>query len=550
MFESLEFLVDIAVKFTILFVVFNSIVQLILGIQRGSIRKNNLIQELQTILVSSIGGGLLVLLMQFVLGYMAPQLFVNKQPDVQEVYARPLVREISFIQEKQTVAAQTKEIQTAWGILLFSSHGGSLDRLDIQKTNEKNTVFIRTVAPIEEYPFDSKTFLIACDGQTPFEFELKEYAVQQDGHKLVYQAHTKDYIISKTFLINQEKPFIDCTMFVNIVRESDEEVVRFFIRAPSIASESRQEFGSSVIIDASQAFVKKSLEKIDLDESWTQPGLIGADNKYFVHACIAENKLLHRAYFVPFGKYQRSMILESKPFKKAIEWNMRFFMGSKNLEVVRSVDARLEKTVDYAGWFERISKALLWGLKYIYNYCHSYGIAITILTLLLKLLLLPFSLRSESSMRKHKEFEKQMKYIDQRYKNDPAMLDQERAALVKKYGLPGLGSCLPLLIQIPFFPAFSKLLSSSIELYHESFLWLPDLSARDPWYILPLIITFCMVSMGLNADEKQRFMLIAVGLIMGAFMANVASGLALFIAVNLVIGIVQTKVTDFFKRSV
>lgn len=549
MFESLEFLVDIAVKFTILFVVFNSIVQLILGIQRGSIGKNNFIQELQTILVSSIGGGLLVLLMQLVLGYMAPQLFVNKQPDVQEVYARPLVREISFIQEKQTVAAQTKEIQTAWSILSFSSHGGSLDQLDIRKTNEKNSVFIRTVAPIEEYPVDSKTFLIACEGETPFEFELKEYTRQQDRHKLVYQAQTKDYTVNKVFLIDHEKPVIDCTIFLNKLRGSGQEVIRLFVRAPSIASEARQEFGSSVIIDGTHTFVKKSLEKIDFNLNWTQPELVGADNKYFVHACISENKLLNRAYFVPFGKYQRSMILESKPFENTIEWNMRFFMGSKNLDVVRSVDTRLEKTVDYAGWFERISKALLWGLKYIHHYSHSYGIAIIILTLLLKLLLLPFALRSESSMRKHKEFEKQMNYLQQRYKNDPAMLDQERAALVKKYGLPGLSSCLPLLIQIPFFPAFSKLLSSSIELYHESFLWLPDLSAHDPWYVLPLIITFCMVSMGLNADEKQRFMFIALGLIMGAFMANVASGLALFIAVNLVVGIVQTKVTDFLKRS-
>jgi YidC/Oxa1 family membrane protein insertase len=113
--------------------------------------------------------------------------------------------------------------------------------------------------------------------------------------------------------------------------------------------------------------------------------------------------------------------------------------------------------------------------------------------------------------------------------------------------MPGIGGCLPVLLQIPIFIALSRLLNSSIELYKAPMLWIPDLSVRDPWYVLPIIITLSMLSSAVNADDKQKLSIIAMAFIFGAFTANFASGLALYIAVNTLFGIFQTHIAQYVK---
>jgi len=213
-----------------------------------------------------------------------------------------------------------------------------------------------------------------------------------------------------------------------------------------------------------------------------------------------------------------------------------------------AVDNRLQKTLDYAGFLAPISQFLLMILNWLYKYVGNYGLAIILLTFLIKLILLPFSWGSEASAQKQKEVQKKLAYLQQRYKNEPETLRREKEELIRKHGLPGLGSCLPLLIQMPIFFALSRLLSSSIELYGASMLWIKDLSVPDPYYIIPFLVLCIMLLQATTMDAQQRMTFVMMAFIFGAISTTMSAGLALYIAVSTLLGIMQISAGKMFLR--
>jgi YidC/Oxa1 family membrane protein insertase len=213
------------------------------------------------------------------------------------------------------------------------------------------------------------------------------------------------------------------------------------------------------------------------------------------------------------------------------------------------VDERLEKTLDYYSWFAPLAHLLLRLLRWLYTYLHNYGLAIIVLTVLMKLLLLPFTIRGERGMKQRNEMQKKLTYIQQRYKDDPEVLARERAELIRKYGVPGFGGCIPLLLQIPIFFALSRVLSSALELYQAPMFWISDLSTKDPYYILPVLVCLTMLLQALTADAQHRMSMIAMAFIFGAFASSFSAGLALYICVSTILGVLQTYLVKYIHRS-
>lgn len=140
-----------------------------------------------------------------------------------------------------------------------------------------------------------------------------------------------------------------------------------------------------------------------------------------------------------------------------------------------------------------------------------------------------------------------MDYVRQRYKDDPERLKQEQAQLIAKHGLPGLSGCVPILLQLPIFWALSRVLSSSIDLYRASFLWIPDLASKDPWYILPILTTVSMIAMTrTTADSKQQLTSIAIACVVGAVTTSLSAGLALYMFVQTFLSVVQAFIQKRF----
>ena len=142
-----------------------------------------------------------------------------------------------------------------------------------------------------------------------------------------------------------------------------------------------------------------------------------------------------------------------------------------------------------------------------------------------------------------------MQYIEHRYKNDPEALAREKAEAIKKYGIPEMAGCLPLLMQIPMFIGLNRALSSSFELYQAPFFgWITDLSVKDPYYVLPLLGALGMVIRTASAgDPRQRVQAMLIAIIVAAVTSSFAAGLTLYICVSTWIGLLQMYLQKAMK---
>jgi YidC/Oxa1 family membrane protein insertase len=228
------------------------------------------------------------------------------------------------------------------------------------------------------------------------------------------------------------------------------------------------------------------------------------------------------------------------------------FVGPKEMNVLRQVDPKLEKLVDF-GWFTFLAHPLFLGLKWLHdNYVHNYGWSIVLITVLINMALLPLKLTSMKSMKKMGALQPQIAAINEKYKGiglrDPkkAQQNQEVMDLYKKHGVNPAGGCLPILLQLPFFFAFYKVLTVAIELRGADWLWVRDLSAPEhlPIHILPLAMVasqFVMQKMtpATSPDPMQQRMMLFMPLLFGFMFYNVSSGLVLYWITGNLVGIVQ-----------
>ena len=228
------------------------------------------------------------------------------------------------------------------------------------------------------------------------------------------------------------------------------------------------------------------------------------------------------------------------------------FVGPKDVDVLRKVDPKLEQVVDW-GWFGFIAKPLFLILNWINDAAvHNYGWSIIFVTVIINFALLPLKLTSMKSMKKMQALQPQIAAINAKYKNiglrDPrkAEQNQEVMELYKKHGVNPMGGCIPMLVQIPFFFAFYKVLMVAIEMRGANWLWVTDLSQPEhlPIRILPVamvISQFVMQKMtpATSADPTQQKMMLFMPLVFGFMFYQFQSGLVLYWLTSNLVGIGQ-----------
>jgi YidC/Oxa1 family membrane protein insertase len=236
------------------------------------------------------------------------------------------------------------------------------------------------------------------------------------------------------------------------------------------------------------------------------------------------------------------------------------FVGPKDIDILRQVNPKLINIVDF-GWFWFLAKPLFYALHYTNNrWVHNYGWSIIVVTILINFVLFPMRLTNLKSMKKMQVLQPQIAAINDKYKGislrDPRKQQQneEVMALYKKHGANPMGGCLPMLIQIPFFIAFYKVLSVSIQLRHSEWLWVTDLSQPETLaiHILPIAMIatqFFMQKMTpqTSVDPSQQRMMLMMPLIMGFFFYSLPSGLVLYYMTSNLVGIGQQW---FFNKTV
>jgi len=289
---------------------------------------------------------------------------------------------------------------------------------------------------------------------------------------------------------------------------------------------------------------------LDVHTGWYVPRLFGSDSRYFIHSMISDqNSFAQRAYYKLEDRDRLFSILEGPTVTTHSSWVLSFYFGPKELDALASVDSRLEQTLDYSGILAPLAKIMLYLLRWFYKYLHNYGLAIIALTLFFQLLLLPLTVRhnEEKFKKQQAEYQRKLAHIKQLYKDNPERLTAAQAELVRTDGLPGLGCLLPFLFQLPIFFALNRVLSSSFELHQAPMLWIPDLSAKDPYYILPLLVVLAMLAQDGKVDPQQRMTKFFAALVFGAVTASFSAGLALYICMNRAFGLAQTYIMKYFK---
>jgi len=226
-------------------------------------------------------------------------------------------------------------------------------------------------------------------------------------------------------------------------------------------------------------------------------------------------------------------------------YNYSVYIGPKDVSFLRKADPTLSESIDY-GWLAVISVPMLEIMKFFYRIIPNYGVAILLLTLLVRLIMYPLQHKSMKSMKKMQELQPHMKSLQEKYKEDKPKLNQEMMQFMKTHKVNPMSGCLPMLIQLPVFIALYKVLANAVELYRSPFIfWITDLSVKDPFYIFPILMGVMMfvqqkITPNPTMDQTQaKMMLFMMPVIFTIFMLSLPSGLTLYILFSTVLGIAQ-----------
>ncbi|OEU64934.1 MAG: hypothetical protein BA863_13395 [Desulfovibrio sp. S3730MH75] len=228
-----------------------------------------------------------------------------------------------------------------------------------------------------------------------------------------------------------------------------------------------------------------------------------------------------------------------------------YYFGPMDLEAMKKAPADLSSAINF-GWFDIIAKPLTIALEWFNQYTHNYGISIILLTIAIKILFWPLSQKSYKSMEQMKRLQPMVAKLREKYGDDKERLNKESMQLYKTYNVNPAGGCLPMVLQIPVFFGLYKALLGTVALRHADFItylpftdiiWLADLSAKDPFYITPIVMgatMFLQQKMTPSAgDPTQQKIMMLLPLVFTFMFLNFPAGLVVYWLVNNVLSIAQ-----------
>lgn len=280
--------------------------------------------------------------------------------------------------------------------------------------------------------------------------------------------------------------------------------------------------------------------------SFSQVKLLALGSQFFSNAIVDRSSLKPNAvvYSTNSNKTVTARLdYEFSKELKTFQIAQIYFAGPKDDVILKSVDKDMFTLINF-GIFEIICEPILQVLKFFYSIFSNYGVAIIFLTLLMRLLVFPIAYRGYKSMDKMQKIQPQLKVIREKYKDDSQKANLETMALMKQEKVNPIGGCLPMLLQLPIFFAYYRVLSESIVMYQAPFaLWITDLSLKDPYYVLPFLMGLTMfVQQKLTPtalEPMQQRVMLFMPLIFSIFMISLPSALTLYIFVSTLFGVIQ-----------
>ena len=450
------------------------------------------------------------------------------------------------------VAGSEKDIsvETPLYTAIFTTRGGALKSFKLRAyrkslTNDSEPIEMVHVSDGMPYPLDimfpESNIDIRPDGLFSTDVNSIDLTKTQDSRRLVFTlSYPNSMKVEKIFTFYPEKYAFDLELKVyNLSGFSINENALFswyqFVD-PNAEEESYAHDGpiSFVSKDIERYEVKKmeSVKLLGPNVAWG-----GFESKYFIAAMIPQNPTLTS---ISLSRDTRNMVAVSLkgpqnpiPPGQVGVFSYTLYLGPKDHDILKAQGVGLENAIDFGDWLKWLAMPLLLIVKFLYNYVHNYGIAIIILTTLIKIVFWPLGNKSYKSMKEMQKLQPKIAELRERFKGDKTRLSQETMALYKTHKVNPMGGCLPMVIQIPVFFGLYKSLMYAIELRHAPFYWwIQDLSAKDPYYITPIIMgatMFIQQKMSPPAgDPMQQKVMLLMPVVFTFMFLSFPSGLVIY----------------------
>src|SRR5690554_3842065 len=298
------------------------------------------------------------------------------------------------------------------------------------------------------------------------------------------------------------------------------------------------------------AYYSDSLNHLDITDDETGDRVIkwaGIDFNYHLFAFYfdKEEPLLYKA------NQEGNFSLHTSKGTNSLSFSLVFV--KKEYNDLTALGHNLNQSVDFGIW-GFFAVWILKGLQFFHKFIPNWGVAVILLTLVIRLITFPLQYKSYASMKKLQVIQPELNKIREKFKDDPQRMQKESMELFKRSGANPLGGCLPLLLQMPVFFAFYKVLYGAVELVDAPFiLWIQDLSNKDPYFVLPILMTLVMflqqkITPNTITDPVQKKVMLFMPVIFGFIMKDLPSGLCLYIFVSTLVGILQ-QLLVFSKKT-
>lgn len=405
-----------------------------------------------------------------------------------------------------------------------------------------NKKFIYTTAT-------DKSIYTIPKNEDKLQLTLTHYASDGITYTKNYIFNRNDYSIYVFYTVNNMSTYpLKIKLFGNIVQsehypklhnnsDNGDNFPLYSYRGPAYSTDKKKY----------QKYSFKDIKNMNLNIN-TSKGWIAMSQKYFATAWIPLTQGNNTFYTTYHDNNSASIGFQSDsiylPIGETGKFQSILWIGPKIQEKMKAIAPNLDLLVDY-GWLWFISQPLFQLLNFIYSYIENWGISIIIITLIIRLTMYPLTKAQYTSMAKIRMLQPKLSIIQEEYKHDKYQYHQKTIELYKLEKVNPLGGCLPLLIQMPIFLALYYMLSGSVELRHAKFaFWIHDLSAQDPYYILPILMGITMffiqkMSPTTITDAIQKKMMTIMLIIFTIFFLWFPSGLVLYYIVSNIITIIQ-----------
>jgi YidC/Oxa1 family membrane protein insertase len=450
--------------------------------------------------------------------------------------------------------------------------GGTLRRLELLRHKDAKEAGRPFVLLGPEHSYSAQSGLIGeglPNHRTPFRVQPGERTLGEGAESLelrlladdgrgvavekIYAFRRNSYVIDVAFEAkNGGAQPLAAHAYFQLVRDD---------KAPAGETAMMQTYTGPAVYTAEKNFQKVEFSAVEKGKTdYPQKGSdgwIGIMQHYFVSAWLPADGLAREYYTKkqPDGLYAAGVIVptpEIAPGASA-RIGVPLFSGPQEQQRLKSAAPGLDLVVDF-GWLTIIAWPLFWVLEKFFELSGNWGLAIILLTVTIKLIFFPLSAASYKSMAKMKLITPRLTKIREMYANDRARQNQAMMELYKTEKINPLGGCFPIVVQIPVFIALYWTLLAAIELRHAPFiLWITDLSALDPYYVLPVLMTITMIlQTRMNPtppDPVQAKVMAMMPYIFSVFFFFFPAGLVLYWLVNNILSILQQwQIQRMFDR--